>query len=52
MILASGTSFCEDLAIFPLPLIQEEPLSINGEKMCTYYWKTASGACLGTVWIG
>ena len=43
-ILASGTSFREDLfmknistAILPLPLIQEEHLSVNGEKMCAKY---------------
>ena len=36
-ILASGTSFHESIstAILPLPLIQEEHLSVNGEKMCT-----------------
>ena len=44
-ILASGTSFREDLVmkIFPLPLIQEEHLSVNGEKMCAKYWLPASG---------
>ena len=25
-------------AIFPLPLIQEEQLSVTGERMCTKYW--------------
>ena len=25
-------------AIFPLPLIQEEQLSVNGKRMCTKYW--------------
>ena len=25
-------------AILPLPLIQEEQLSVTGEKMCTKYW--------------
>ena len=25
-------------AILPLPLIQEEQLSVNGERMCTKYW--------------
>ena len=25
-------------AIFPLPLIQEEQLSVTGETMCTKYW--------------
>ena len=24
-------------AIFPLPLLQEEQLSVNGERMCTKY---------------
>ena len=49
-ILASGTSFREDLAheiistaILPLPLIQEEQLSVNGERMCTKYWLSTSG---------
>ena len=47
-IVASGTSFCEDLeiismAILPLPLIQEEQLSVNGERMCAKYWLPASG---------
>ena len=49
-ILASGTSFREDLvmkfnistAILPLLLIQEEHLSVNGEKMCAKYWLPAS----------
>ena len=35
LILASGTSFHEDLIILPLQLIQEEHLSVNGENMCT-----------------
>ena len=30
-------------AILPLPLIQEEHLSVNGERMCTRYWLPASG---------
>ena len=30
-------------AILPLPLIQEEQLSINGERMCAKYWLPASG---------
>ena len=40
LILASGTSFREDLVIkiFLLPLIQEEHLSVNDEKMCATYW--------------
>ena len=49
-ILASGTSFCEDLfmkifftALLPLPLIQEEHLSVNGKKMGAKYWCAASG---------
>ena len=25
-------------AILPLPLIQEEQLSVSGERMCTKYW--------------
>ena len=25
-------------AILPLPLIQEEQLSVTGERMCTKYW--------------
>ena len=40
---------CEDIghenistAILPLPLIQEEQLSVNGERMYTKYWLTAS----------
>ena len=39
-ILASGTSFRENIstAIFPLPLIQEKHLSVNGEMMCAKYW--------------
>ena len=28
-------------AILPLPLIQEEQLSVTGERMCTKYWSTA-----------
>ena len=39
----SGTFFHGDLknvsvAILPLPLIQEEQLSVTGERMCTKYW--------------
>ena len=34
-------------AILPLPLIQEEQLSVTGERMCTKYWKTAWEACPG-----
>ena len=26
------------MAILPLPLIQEEQLSVTGERMCTKYW--------------
>ena len=26
------------MAILPLPLIQEEQLSVTGERMCTMYW--------------
>ena len=26
------------VAILPLPLIQEEQLSVTGERMCTKYW--------------
>ena len=44
-ILALGTSFREDSVmkiflwpIIPLPLIQEEHLSVNGEMMCAKYW--------------
>ena len=44
-ILAFGTSFREDSVmkiflwpIIPLPLIQEEHLSVNGERMCAKYW--------------
>ena len=29
--------------ILPLPLIQEEQLSVNGERMCAKYWLPASG---------
>ena len=46
-ILAFGTFFREDLvistAILPLPLIQEEHLSVNGERMGAKYWLPASG---------
>ena len=45
LILASGTS-CHEIistAIIPLPLIQEEQLSVNGERMCAKYWLPASG---------
>ena len=45
----SGTCFHEDLvmenistAILPLSLIQEEQLSVNGERKNTKYWLTAS----------
>ena len=41
----SGKFFRGDLvmkksstAILPLPLIQEEQLSVTGERMCTKYW--------------
>ena len=40
----SGTFFCEVLvmqyfsAILPLPLIQLEQLSVNGERMYAKYW--------------
>ena len=36
----SGTFFCGDLVMktFPLALIQEEQLSVTGERMCTKYW--------------
>ena len=44
-ILASGTSICGGLvmkifstAILPLPLIQEEHLSVNGEMTCPNNW--------------
>ena len=30
-------------AILPLLLIQEEQLSVNGERMCAKYWLPASG---------
>ena len=30
-------------AILPLPLIQEDQLSVNGERMCAKYWLPASG---------
>ena len=50
LILASGTFFSwrfghENIskAILPLPLIQEEHLSVNGEMMCAKYWLPASG---------
>ena len=48
-ILASGTSFPEfgheiiSMAILPLPLIQEEQLSVNGERICAKNWLPASG---------
>ena len=38
-------------AILPLPLIQEEQLSVTGERMCTKYCQTAKEACPGTVWL-
>ena len=41
LILASGTSFRHEIistAILPLPLIQEEHLSVNGERMGAKYW--------------
>ena len=46
-IFTSGTSlrFGQEnisTAILPLPLIQEEHLSINGENMGAKYWKPAS----------
>ena len=40
----SGTFFCGDLVMkiflrpFSLPPIQEEQLSVTGERMCTKYW--------------
>ena len=39
-------------AILPLTLIQEEQLSVNGERMYAMFWQTASGKlaqeeCLG-----
>ena len=40
----SGTIFRGDLVMktflrpLPLPLIQEEQLSVTGERMCTKYW--------------
>ena len=36
----SGTFFRGNIstAILPLPLIQEEQLSVTGEGMCTKYW--------------
>ena len=43
-IYTSGTFFRGDghenisTAIFPLPLIQEEQLSVTGKRMCTKYW--------------
>ena len=51
LILASGTSFRDFIsrAILPLPLIQEEQLSVNGERMCAKY--CLGEAFLGTVWI-
>ena len=55
----SGIFFRGDLVmktisttILPLPLIQEEQLSVTGERMCTKYWYTAKEACLGTMWLG
>ena len=30
------------MAILPLPLIQEEQFSVNGERMCAKYWLPAS----------
>ena len=46
-ILAFGTFFREDLvistAILPLPLIHEEHMSVNGERMGAKYWLPASG---------
>ena len=33
--------------ILSFPLIQEEQLSVTGERMCTNYWQTASKACSG-----
>ena len=40
----SSTFFHENIstALFPLPLIQEEQLSFNGERMYAKYWLTAS----------
>ena len=45
LIPTSGTFFHGDFghknistAILPLPLIQEEQLSVTGERMCTKYW--------------
>ena len=37
----SGTFFCGEnisTAILPLPLIQEEQLLVNGERMYAKYW--------------
>ena len=56
-ILASRTSFHEIIstAILPLPLIQEEQLSVNGERMCAKYWLPVSGRLAQepfAVWIG
>ena len=31
------------MAILPLPLIQEQQLSVNGERMCAKYWLPALG---------
>ena len=48
----SSTFFHVDLVmkIFLRPLIQEEQLSVNGKRMFTKYWLTASGeSCPGTV---
>ena len=33
------------MAILPLPLIQEEQLSVTGERMCAKYWQTAQEQC-------
>ena len=30
-------------AILPLPPIQEEPMSVNGERICAKYWLSAWG---------
>ena len=56
-ILASGTSFREIISttILTLPLIQEEQLSVNGERMCAKYWlpvsrRLAQEQC--GLWIG
>ena len=31
------------MVILPLPLIQEEHLSVNGERIYTKYWSTTFG---------